>query len=214
MKLEKIKDVRVGQIWSFDNGKTYNVIIDVSNIDNNFNNIVSKITFELWNNLNYTTEKNKKKEKDFLIFANFCCVEKNKNIDEDLLEKFKEPDKYLIGFLGITHKIEDGRLVEIERKEFEVDDIIYCKKYIAFCHEINFGDYDILEGQIFIINDWDEFSDYIIITLLNENGKEINFKIKDKNKIKKYFCKIGTLGVNYEFINNKMKKYARNNNKN
>lgn len=212
MKLQKIKDVRVGQIWTFNEGQTYNLIIDVSNVDNHFDNVVSKITFELWNNLNYTTEKNKKEEKDFLIFANFHCVEKSKNIDKELLKKFKEPDKYLVGFLGITHKIVDGRLVEIERKEFEVDDIISIKKNINGAESFNKSHFNIKKGTIMLVN----FCNEITLNCVNSNGYERNFDFYDDEdeNIEDYFEKISTLGVNYEFINNKMKEYARNNNKN
>lgn len=193
MKLEKIKDVRVGQIWSFNEGKTYDIVIDVRNIDDNFHHEVSEVVFEIWADFDYVTGKKDKEDINNRYLVDIEYTKKGEKVSQDLLKKFKEPDEYLVGFLGITHKIEDGRLVEIERKEFEIDDIVEYndKKYIiTYANRNSTEDY-----SIYYINEVDNLENKTVASSTD-------------------FKKLGTLGVNYEFINNKMKEHARNNNKN
>ena len=193
MKLQKIKDVRVGQIWTFNEGKTYDVVISVRNIDDNFHHEVSEVDFEIWTDFDYTTGKKDKEDINNRYLVDVEYTKKGEKVSQDLLEKFKESDKYLVGFLGITHKIEDGRLVEIERKKFEADDIVEYnnEKYIiTYANRAGNEDY-----SIYYINEIDNLE---------------NQTVASSTDLKK----LGTLGVNYEFINNKMKEYARNNNKN
>ena len=195
MKLQKIKDVRVGQIWTFNEGKTYDVVISVRNIDDNFNHEVSEVVFEIWGDFDYAIGKKDKEDINNRYLVDVEYTKKGEKVNQDLLEKFKQPDKYLIGFLGITHKIEDGRLVEIEREKFEIDDIVEYdeKKYIITyanrraCDSENYDSY--------YINEIDNLENQTVASSTD-------------------FKKLGTLGVNYEFINNKMKEHARNNNKN
>ncbi len=193
MKLQKIKDVRVGQIWTFNEGKTYDVVISVRNIDDNFHHEVSEVDFEIWADFDYVTGKKDKEDINNRYLVDIEYTKKGEKVSQDLLKKFKEPDEYLIGFLGITHKIEDGRLVEIERKEFEIDDIVEYndKKYIiTYANRNSTEDY-----SIYYINEVDNLENKTVASSTD-------------------FKKLGTLGVNYEFINNKMKEHARNNNKN
>jgi hypothetical protein len=99
----------------------------------------------------------------------------------------------LIGFLNITHRLEKDkngkeRLVEIPRKEFEVDDVVKFeraknkigvivnkdnKKYLNYNGDIN--------------NDYLVFYKHFCYLLISEK-----------------FKKLGILGVNYEFVNDKI----------
>ena len=212
MKLQKIKDVRVGQIQTFNEGDTYDVVIDVRNIDRHLQDCLYEVNFIIYCDDKYLSEKTKEQDKDRLYFfdAEFC--RQGEKINKDLLKKFKEPDKYLIGFLGITHKIEDGRLIEIKRDKFELDDIISIKKNINGAESFNKSHFNVKKGEIMLVN----FCNETTLNCVNSNGYEHNFDFYDDEdeNIEDYFEKVGTLGVNYEFINNKMKEYARNNNKN
>lgn len=185
MKLQKIKDVRVGQIWTFNEGKTYDVVIDVRNIDRHLQDCLYEVNFIIYCDDKYLSGKTKEQDKDRLYFfdAEFC--RQGENINKELLEKFKEPDKYLVGFLGITHKIEDGRLVEIERKKFEEDDIVERsdRKYI-----ITYASRDSNE----------DYNTY--------NINEIDNLENETYALSTDLKKLGTLGINYEFINNKLEK--------
>lgn len=193
MKLQKIKDVRVGQIWTFNKGRTYDIVLSVRSIDDNFHHEVSEVVFEIWADFDYATGKKDKEDINNRYLVDIEYTKKGEKVSQDLLEKFKQPDKYLVGFLGITHKIEDGRLVEIERKEFEIDDIVEYndKKYIiTYANRNSTEDY-----SIYYINEVDNLENKTVASSTD-------------------FKKLGILGVNYEFINNKMKEHARNNNKN
>lgn len=183
MKLQKIKDVRVGQIWTFNEGKTYDVVISVRNIDDNFHHEVSEVDFEIWADFDYATGKKDKEDINNRYLVDIEYTKKGEKVSQDLLEKFKQPDKYLVGFLGITHKIEDGRLVEIERNEFEEDDIVECsdRKYI-----ITYASRDSNE----------DYNTY--------NINEIDNLENETYALSTDLKKIGTLGVDYEFINNKL----------
>lgn len=193
MKLQKIKDVRVGQIWTFNEGKTYDIVLSVRNIDDNFHHEVSEVVFEIWADFDYAIEKKDKEDINNRYLVDVEYTKKGEKVNQDLLGKFKKPEKYLVGFLGITHKIVDGRLVEMERKEFEIDDIVEYndKKYIiTYANRNSTEDY-----SIYYINEVDNLENKTVASSTD-------------------FKKLGTLGVNYEFINNKMKEHARNNNKN
>ncbi len=185
MKLQKIKDVRVGQIWTFNEGKTYDVVIDVRNIDRHLQDCLYEVNFIIYCDDKYVFGKTKEQDKDRLYFfdAEFC--RQGEDINKELLEKFKEPDKYLVGFLGITHKIEDGKLVEIKRNEFEVDDIIKYngKKYIITNIEEQKSNNKLNIYSFANIDDLSEFKFHI-----------------STDKLKK----LGTLGIEYDFINNKL----------
>lgn len=177
MRLKKIKDVRVGQIWTFNKGNTYDVVIDVRNIDRHLQDCLYEVNFIIYCDDKYLSGKTKEQDKDRLYFfdAEFC--RQGEYINKELLEKFKEPDKYLVGFLGITHKIVDGRLVEIERKEFEVDDIVLTNSgFIGIILSIT------IDQWFFIMRD-DGFT-------VHENKEPLK--------------KLGTLGIGYEFINNRL----------
>lgn len=202
MKLEKIKDVRVGQIWTFNKGNTYDVVIDVRNIDRHLQDCLYEVNFIIYCDDRYLSGKTKEQNKDKLYFfdAEFC--RQGEDINQDLLEKFKQPDKYLVGFLGITHKIEEGRLVEIKRNKFEKDDIIFIKKNIPGYISFNRSFFDIKEGEIMVINNFNE----PVLDCVNRNGYEVNFDFYDDEdeNIEDYFEKVGVLGINYEYVNNKL----------
>jgi hypothetical protein len=105
----------------------------------------------------------------------------------------KESLKYckLIGFINITHKIENNKLVEIERKEFEVDDIIKFKNdriyVITKTHTCGNGFnnnktfYTLFNG----VESWESFD------LTDEYFRENSIKI-------------GIYGVTHKFVNDKL----------
>jgi hypothetical protein len=53
MKLVKIEDVRVGQIWTFNNGKTYDIVISVKNVSDNLEKGLNEVNYEIWGDFNY-----------------------------------------------------------------------------------------------------------------------------------------------------------------
>ena len=180
MRLEKIKDVRVGQIWSFNNGETYDIVIDVRTTDGNYNGDKYnpyEIRYRIFADRDYASGR-----KDTEYEKNICEIDieycrREEEASDNIIQMFKQPDKYLIGFLGITHKIQNDKLVEIPRKQkFEVDDILYCKfPYLS--------NNCIKEKRI----------------LICYNGVQ---DLKDYSSIKK----IGVLGVNCDFVNDKLCK--------
>lgn len=202
MKLQKITDVRVGQIWTFNEGKTYDAVISVRNIDDNFHHEVSEVVFEIWADFDYAIGKKDKEDINNRYLVDVEYTKKGEKVNQDLLEKFKQPDKYLVGFLGITHKIEDGRLIEIKRDKFELDDIISIKKNINGAESFNKSHFNIKKGTIMLVN----FCNETTLNCVNSNGYERNFDFYDDEdeNIEDYFEKVGTLGVNYEFVNNKL----------
>lgn len=87
----------------------------------------------------------------------------------------------LIGKLGITHRIEDGRLVEIPRTaEFQVDDVVR--------HESG------KTGVIFKINNVGFAVGYEYSINCGSEGFYDTFE---------YLTKIGILGVTHEFVNDR-----------
>jgi hypothetical protein len=93
----------------------------------------------------------------------------------------------LIGFLNITHRIEDDKLVEIPREEFEVDDVLEGN---------NNGGFAIILDKKIVYN-----LSYKHIFL---SGTRIILREGQENYMRTNYKKIGTLGVNYEFINEKL----------
>jgi hypothetical protein len=182
MILKEIKDLRVGQILkNEDSNNLYHIagfqLISSENCLNRWHN--EPWGFEgssKWNiehskvYINTFKVPTKKKDQVGLEFRSVSLFERS-TFDTG---KFK-----LVGFLGITHKIsDDGRyLVEIPRKEYEVDDIVeYEAHHKTFKYSIK------------------KLIPYINAVELN-NGTECY----------EYQCeKVGVLGVNYEFINEKL----------
>jgi hypothetical protein len=159
MKLVEIKDVRVGQIW--DNGNNFLIITGFSEYEPE---MVHSVTYVPENKP--ITLKNGKKVTGLM----YSSTSKNS------LEGSK-----LIGKLGITHRIEDGKLVEIPHAtEFEVDDIVR--------HENG------KTGVIVKINNVGFAIGY---------EYSINCGSEGFNDTFEYLTKIGILGVTHEFVNDR-----------
>jgi hypothetical protein len=99
----------------------------------------------------------------------------------------------LIGFLNITHKIEKDdngnyKLVEIPRKEYEVDDIVECEKILKNDETL---------GVVFGVDN-DEDDDDCVKILYANGDTEYLYAKHGKPK------KVGILGVNYEFANGRL----------
>lgn len=148
MKLQKIKDVRVGQIWEYKD-----FLIEV-----------------------------RPRECFQGIYHNGIQTV-NLDIDSSFWDELYKKSK-LIGFLGITHKIEDNKLIEISREEFEIDDIVE--------YEGNKMPYIIMEENTIDEELW-----------LHSNEEDVSGIYKDSME-EEGFKKVGILGVNYEFINDKL----------
>ncbi len=150
MKLQKIKDVRVGQIWEYKD-----FLIEI-----------------------------RPRECFQGIYHNGIQTV-NLDIDSSFWDELYKKSK-LIGFLGITHKIEDNKLIEMSREEFESDDII---EY---------------QNKIFIIA-WVNKEERDYMHIINEQLDRETINLRYSNNYKKV-KKLGILGVNYEFINDKLIK--------
>lgn len=103
MKLVEIKDVRIGQVWKEDDNDIF-IITGFSEYEPEMIHCISYIPED-----KPITLKNGKKITG-LVYS---------STSKNLLEK-----STLIGKLGITHRIEDGKLVEITREYFQVDDVV------------------------------------------------------------------------------------------
>jgi hypothetical protein len=123
MKLSKIKDVRVGQIWTFNNRETYDIVLSVRNIDDNLEKGLYEVWYEIFGDFDVICKDMRKREQNELIDIEYC--RKGELASDYMLKMFQKPEKYLVGFLGITHKKENGKLIEILRREFETDDVEY-----------------------------------------------------------------------------------------
>jgi hypothetical protein len=172
MKLVQITNVRVGQIWKNKLG----LLVKITNINRRqveFCFIVSDGTF---------------------LYQE--CEERHFLGDDSLPQKV---DFELIGFLNITHKLENNNLVEIPRKEFKVDDV-----YLEHWEEQ--VDTDSRSG---IISDERE----LILSRIDEDKLIFNnclditeIVILDKEIVRKEsgIYKIGILGITHKFINDKL----------
>ena len=180
MKLVKINNVRVGQIWSFNNGKTYDIVIDVRTTDGNYNGDKYnpyEIRYQIFGDWDYICGQKDIEDENNIrrIDIEYCQKE------DYIMQMFKHPDKYLIGFLGITHEIQNDKLVKIPRKQkFEVDDIL---KHYTYYKDKTTGN---ICGQ---------FTGLICYDGLSRT-------LENYDKIEK----VGILGVNYQFVNDKIKK--------
>lgn len=181
MRLEKIKDVRVGQIWSFNNGETYDIVIDVRTTDGNYNGDKYnpyEIRYQIFADRDYASDRKDMEDKNNICEIDIEYCRREEKATDYLMQMFKHPDKYLIGFLGITHEIQNDKLVEIPRKQkFEVDDILKIFNYYK----------DETTGNI-----CGQFTGLICYDGLLR-------KLENYDKIEK----VGILGVNYEFVNDK-----------
>ncbi len=118
---------------------------------------------------------------------------KNNMLDSEENEFYSREfaeDMELIGFVNITHKIEDNKLVEIPREEFEVDDIfVYTEcdglqSYYSL-HQIT------KDGEFLLISD---------------NDDKVLSGVCADNLLDNGLLKCGILGVNYEWVNDKLIK--------
>lgn len=151
MKLVKIENIRESQIYK-DKNNLY-LIIDI---------ICGNTTYQKYNTYDLKG------------------ILKEKGTDCDFLF-FKDKERKLIGFLGITHEIKDNKLIEIPREEFEEDDIILQTNF----YKNEYGD---IVGQFTKKICYNGYIDDL------EKLREKNDKIE----------KIGILGVNYFFQNSKL----------
>lgn len=155
MKLVKIENIREGQIYK-DKNNLY-LIIDI---------ICGNITYQKYNTYDLKgILKEKRTDCDFLFF--------------------RDKERELIGFLGITHEIKDNKLVEITREELGNTG--------CYIDDIFINEYEEVEGVVL------GMSRDGYIRLLEQDGKDIY----ETGTITE---KIGILGVNYEFINDKLVK--------
>jgi hypothetical protein len=123
-----------------------------------------------------------KDNNDYLFFDKFF----NYSVTEHSIYNI---DEYkLIGFIGITHKVDDDKLVEIEREAiYYVDDVL------------EFGYFDKNSTKIGVltsrIDNYREDDDEFFFVYEITDGKEYyNF-----NSFEIDIQKIGTLGVTHEF---------------
>lgn len=160
MKLVKIKDVRIGQVWKEDDNDIF-IITGFSEYEP-----------EMIHCVHYVPEDKPIILKSGKKVTGLVYSSTSKN----MLEK-----STLIGKIGITHRVEGSRLVEIPRHgEFQVDDIVRHQNgktgVIVKIKNVGFA-----VGYEYSINCGDE-------------GFNDTFE---------YLTKIGILGVSHEFANDR-----------
>lgn len=162
MKLVEIKDVRVGQIW--DNGNNFLIITGFSEHEP-----------EMVHSVTYVPEDKPITLKSGKKVAGLMYSSTSKNS----LEGSK-----LIGKLGITHRIEDNRLVEIppvfKEQKINTDDIV-----------------KILE---------DDSCPWVVVTTYNAKKYKRYISLlsyHDSHFSENEVEKIGILGVTHEFVNDR-----------
>lgn len=102
----------------------------------------------------------------------------NENITE-IKGLWRLDDYRLIGKLGITHRIEDNKLVEIPRRKIEVGDV--------FKHKNS-------ENSIIVPTYIKEAEDMLYFDVIGSCGLSYT---EDEHKIKSFYKKIGIMGVNF-----------------
>ena len=162
MKLVEIKDVRVGQIrkvtaynqWKDEEEFEVLAVIEAAGIG---------------------------EYAEFDNYAELYDIQTKQLIEDDSEELRFYEDGELIGKLGITHRIEDSRLVEIPRSDgFKVDDVVR--------HESG------KTGVIVKTNNAGFAVGY---------EYSINCGSEGFNDTFEYLTKIGILGVTHEFVNDR-----------
>lgn len=166
MKLVEIKDVRIGQIW--DNGNNFLIITGFSEYEP-----------EMVHSVTYVPEDKPITLKSGKKVAGLMYSSTSKNS----LEGSK-----LIGKLGITHRIEDGKLVEIPRTaEFQIDDVVKFKwcdpRLYVINREIDFG----------IKESHPNNACFEATNDLYGSRQLVDFELK----------RVGILGVTHEFVNDR-----------
>lgn len=158
MKLVKIKDVRIGQIYYKDG--EYRVIVGYDDEPNTISG----------NSLYHA------KEEKIVLVEDY---EDELSIDEIVNTHL------LLGFIGITHTIEDNHLIQRVRRNYEVDDVV---KYWSG-HINNHNQLAVVVG----VND-----DYPTKPKLTDGILWF--------QAVKTFEVVGQLGVTHEFINDRLVK--------
>ena len=121
----------------------------------------------------------------YLIYGDSVNLDNGQNyIYSSRHSKFLLKKMKLVGKIGITHEIKDGRLVETPRGEIELDDV--------FSDEL--ADED---GNVIVITYY-ECDDKF--TCSEEWG---DFSLCNKKDLLGKYKHIGILGVHYEFVNSK-----------
>ncbi|MDR0571392.1 MAG: hypothetical protein LBG48_00910 [Rickettsiales bacterium] len=126
---------------------------------------------------------------------------KNKGLSEDeaywaKYDLINAHGKKIVGFLNITHKLENNKLIEIPREEYEADDVV------DFLNGI--------EHNIFVLTSICE-KEYHFLSIYATFLKccRLNHFIKCHTR-RDYPApkpkKLGILGVNYEFVNDRLQK--------
>lgn len=180
MKLVEIKDVRPGQIRK--------VIA--------FNQWKDEKEFEV---LAVIEASGLGEYAEFDTYAEFYDIKTKQLIEDDSEELRFYENGELIGKLGITHRIEDGKLVEIPREDLVVDDIVEYLDFDGF--KVTAVIASLITGMTredsqygFITNDgnFDESSLFEKEEIGEDSG---TFTYTPK--------KIGILGVTHEFVNDR-----------
>lgn len=114
--------------------------------------------------------------------------------DKETFKYLVEHGHKLVGFLGITHKIKDFKLVEYEKAEYEIDDICY-----TMCH------YNQLSPHFDVGCDFNDITFLVANIDTTQEGKILLFDENGNEYLGQECEKIGTLGVNYEFVHDRLK---------
>lgn len=174
MKLVEIKDVRPGQIRKVTA----------------FNQWKDEEEFEV---LAVIEASGLGEYAEFDTYAEFYDIKTKQLMEDDSEELRFYENGELIGKLGITHRTEDGKLVEIPRTaEFQIDDVCYT---LSFYNTAS-PHFDIgvdFEDIIFVIDNMDTY----------ENGTLLLFDARGNEYRPDDVEKIGILGVTHEFVNDR-----------
>lgn len=147
MKLVEISDIKVGQVRR----------VFVDDLPSDYSGWMLYVIDEQESNETFWC--------DFYDAKGFC--------ERLSLSKFEIAKDEIIGKIGITHEIKDGKLVEIPRRGFETYDVVKDE-----------------DDDVFVLTSYS--SDGISVGM---NGMTVKFPIKRKLQ------KIGIYGVTHEFVN-------------
>jgi hypothetical protein len=186
MILKEIKDVRLGQIWEC---KDLKYLIR----NQNYREIDYSVFYQDIKGVPTTVE-------EFLAYAE-GLNEENATLERGMLIKVEDKEilenAKLVGYLGITHIVENSKLVEIPRNKFEVDDIVESLRYglCSYSQAIITG----TRPNSFVptSNDW-------VVDVYCDGKKD---KDRESLAITEEDLddeKVGILGVTHEFVNEKL----------
>jgi hypothetical protein len=199
MKLVEIKDIREGQIWKYNSDMEYDPDFDCAYF------IARKINYYRdLSNLHKTLVDIKYYDDEVVYceeIAENLRLSKWRNFDKrEILDCYK-----LIGFLDITHRIEDNKLIEIPREKFEIDDVIYFILNEDCSQEYRREVFGVIN---WICDDYDEERHEcgVEASVLGGEGQEyigMDFKLYS-DITPESLEKIGVLGITHEFVNDKL----------